>query len=320
MSSKGAYEFYDYKPAQADMAGEVLDGLRQQPKYISPKYFYDTRGSALFEQITELKEYYLTRTEMSLFNEHLPAIAAALGDKLCLIEYGSGSSKKIRKLLEAITPQIYVPVDISDEYLQQNAAALHKDFPRLDVYPICADITQMFALPEATNNLTKVGFFPGSSIGNFDPQAARNFLENVRETVGLGGALIIGVDRKKDVDVLESAYNDSKGITAEFNLNVLNHLNAQLEANFETSNFEHVARYNPVEGCIQMFLRSTSEQQVSVAGEKVFIGEQENLLTENSYKYHPHEFLELTSGAGFVDRAHWSDAQNWFSLFLLQGC
>ena len=319
MSSKGSYAFHDFKPAAEDMVGEVLRGLASQPKYISPKYFYDARGSALFDRITELDEYYLTRTEMSLFEQYLPEISNRLGSDVCLIEYGSGSSLKIRKLLEAIAVQAYVPVDISNEHLQDNARVLHADFPNLNVYPVCADFTQRFTLPEQVSALTKVGFFPGSSIGNFDPAQAQHFLSNVREIVGVGGALLIGVDRKKTVSVLEDAYNDAAGVTAEFNLNVLAHINDALGADFLLENFQHLARYNADEGCIQMFLESTQDQQVTIAGQTMRIAELETLHTENSYKYHPHEFVELAAKAGFSEETHWSDPQQWFSLYLMQG-
>lgn len=301
------------------MAGEVLQGLASEPKYISPKYFYDARGSALFDQITDLDEYYLTRTEMWLFDSYLGDIAARLGEGLCVIEYGSGSSLKIRKLLEAVTPHAYVPVDISNEHLQDNARDLHADFPHLHVYPVCADFTQRFTLPIQVESLTKVGFFPGSSIGNFEPTEAKGFLANVRETVGLGGALLIGVDRKKSVHVLEDAYNDGLGITAAFNLNVLAHINEVLDADFQLQQFRHMARYNADEGCIQMFLQSTADQRVTVAGTTVEIARDEVLHTENSYKYHPEEFLALAAAAGFAEVAHWSDPKDWFSLYLLKG-
>ncbi len=319
MSSKGSYAFHDFKPAAEDMACEVLRGLTSEPKTISPKYFYDARGSALFDRITELDEYYLTRTEMSLFNQHLPEISERLGGGLCLIEYGSGSSLKIRKLLEAIAVRAYVPVDISNEHLQDNARALHADFPHLHVYPVCADFTARFTLPEKVSALAKVGFFPGSSIGNFDPLHAQQFLTNVRQIVGAGGALLVGVDRKKSVQVLEDAYNDAAGVTAEFNLNVLAHINDALGADFILENFRHLARYNDEQGCIQMFLQSTQDQQVTVAGVTVYIEALEKLHTENSYKYHPQEFVELAAKAGFREEAHWSDAQQWFSLYLMRG-
>ncbi len=301
------------------MAQEVLHGLGSEPKFISPKYFYDARGSALFEEITELDEYYLTRTEMSLFDAHLEDMAGRLGESVCLIEYGSGNSRKIRKLLETVSPQAYVPVDISNEHLQENARALHADFPALHVYPVCADFTQPVAVPQEVDGLTRVGFFPGSSIGNFAPSEAHRFLTGVRETVGSGGALLIGVDRKKAVSVLEDAYNDARGVTAAFNLNALAHINARLQANFELDGFRHLARYNAEEGCIQMFLESRRDQVVSIAGETVHFAANETLHTENSYKYDKAEFVELAASAGFTAEAEWSDDQQWFSIFLLRG-
>ena len=172
----GEYVFYDFEPAAADMTSEVLAGLNSEPKALSPKFFYDARGSELFEQITQLEEYYLTRTELGLFDRHLPELAEQLGGNVCLIEYGSGSSVKIRRVLSVVMPKVYVPIDISQAHLQDNAWQLFQDYPDLSVYPICADLTQPFALPEATDSMTKVGFFPGSSIGNFEPPQAVDFL------------------------------------------------------------------------------------------------------------------------------------------------
>ncbi len=301
------------------MAEEVLQGLGSEPKFISPKYFYDARGSALFEEITELDEYYLTRTEMGLFDTYLDDMAGSLGEGVCLIEYGSGNSRKIRKLLEAVSPEAYVPVDISNEHLQENARELHADFPALHVYPVCADFSLPVTVPPEVDELTRVGFFPGSSIGNFTPLEARRFLTGVRETVGSGGALLIGVDRKKVVSVLEDAYNDARGVTAAFNLNVLAHINSRLQADFELDGFRHLARYNAEEGCIQMFLESQRDQDVNVAGVTMHFAANERVHTENSYKYDRAEFIELAADAGFTAEAEWTDEQEWFSIFLLRG-
>ena len=317
MSSEPQYAYHDLKPDTEDIASEVLRGLRSSPKYVSPKYFYDAKGSALFEQITELPEYYLTRTEMALFDDYLADIAALLPSKLCVVEYGSGSSLKIRKLLETLTPKAYVPVDISAQHLQENAEALHGDFPHISVYPVCTDFSQTFVLPPQVAKLSKLAFFPGSSIGNFEPGEAKAFLANVRATLGDGGRLLIGVDRKKDVSVLESAYDDAAGVTARFNLNVLAHLNATLQADFDLDAFEHVARYNEDAGCIQMFLRSRCDQTVRIAGESITLMRDEELHTENSFKYHPDEFLALAASAGFSEVGQWSDQQGWLSLYLL---
>jgi dimethylhistidine N-methyltransferase len=314
----GEFVFFDYEPGEADMVSEVIEGLSGQPKQISPKYFYDQRGSELFEAITELEEYYVTRTELGLFETHLDEVATLLGDDLCVVEYGSGSSLKIRKLLEAVTPDAYVPIDISQEHLKANAERLYEDYPWLRVYPVCADFSQPLVLPAITNGLRKVGFFPGSSIGNFEPAAARQFLANVHTELGLGSALLIGVDRKKPVEILTDAYNDTKGVTAEFNLNVLLHLNARFRATFDVQQFDHDARYNENDGCIQMFLRSRTDQVVEVNGQEVRFDADEELHTENSYKFHPEEFLAIASDAGFKQTRRWSDAKDWFALFLLE--
>jgi dimethylhistidine N-methyltransferase len=317
MPSEAEYSYHDLKPDSEDMASEVLSGLRSTPKYISPKYFYDARGSALFERITRLPEYYLTRTEMALFDAHLEDMAALLPKDLCIVEYGSGSSMKIRKLLESLTPRAYVPVDISAEHLEQNARTLHADFPGIAVYPVCADFSQPFTLPDTVVHHSKLAFFPGSSIGNFEPEQARDLLANVRQTVGETGAMLIGVDRKKATAILERAYDDAAGVTAQFNLNALAHLNESLGADFDLSAFEHVARYNAEAGCIQMFLRSCREQRVKVAGETISLAANEEIHTENSFKYHPDEFLELARSVGFAEVSRWSDSQDWFTLYLL---
>ncbi|NKC00488.1 MAG: L-histidine N(alpha)-methyltransferase [Pseudomonadales bacterium] len=314
----GEFAFFDYEPGEADMASEVIEGLKGEPKQISPKYFYDQRGSELFEAITELEEYYLTRTELGLFEAHLDEVASLLGDNLCVVEYGSGSSLKIRKLLEAVTPNAYVPIDISQEHLKANAQRLYEDYPWLRVYPVCADFSQPLTLPAVTDGLRKVGFFPGSSIGNFEPSAACQFLTNVHSELGSGGALLIGVDRKKPVEILVDAYNDAKGVTAEFNLNVLSHLNARLRATFDIQQFDHDARYNEHDGCIQMFLRSRTDQVVEVDGQPVRFDLDEELHTENSYKFHPEEFLAIAAEAGFKQTRQWTDEQDWFALFLLE--
>lgn len=313
----GAYRFYDFKPAAQDIVAEVLQGLSSTPKTVSPKYFYDAKGSALFEAITQLPEYYLTRTELGLFDRYLTDIAQLLPDRLSVVEYGSGSSLKIRRLLDTLTPTAYVPVDISAEHLQSNAQRLHQDFPGLHVYPVCADITRQIVLPQEVSSLTQVAFYPGSSIGNFEPDAAVTFLHNVRQTIGTGGYLLLGVDRKKDIAMLEAAYDDAAGVTAEFNLNVLQHLNDELAADFDLQMYQHVARYNSELGCIQMFLRSKVEQQVNVHGQLVEFAAGELIHTESSYKYHPQEFQALAQRAGFQQVHHFTDEQAWFSFFVL---
>jgi len=311
------YQYFDLKPALTDMRSAVLAGLAAPQKHVSPMYFYDADGSELFEQITELPEYYLTRTEIQLFDQYSDAIAERIGSNACLVEYGSGSSRKIRKLLETARPAAYVPVDISGEHLQANAKALHADYPWLNVYPTCTDFTQPFGLPDAVAQLPKVGFFPGSSIGNFDPSSATRLLRNIHSTLGPGAHLLIGVDRKKDVALLEAAYDDAAGVTAQFNLNLLQHLNESLDANFDLTQFAHRATYNQEIGAVQMHLLSRCDQQVMVAGEQFHFAKDEALHTENSFKYHPEEFLGLASEAGFAANAQWTDANDWYGVYLL---
>jgi dimethylhistidine N-methyltransferase len=312
-----AYQFFDMKPVVSDMREEVLRGLKQPQKQLSPKYFYDTAGSELFEAITELPEYYLTRTELALFDAHGADMARRLGDGGCLIEYGSGSNVKIRKLLKHLRPAAYVPVDISGEHLEANARDLRRDFPNLRVYPTCADFTAPLELPPPVADLPRAGFFPGSSIGNFTPEAARRFLRNCAHTLGAGGRLLIGVDRKKSVAVLEAAYNDAQGVTARFNLNLLEHLNDVVDADFDLDAFRHQAVYDTEAGCIRMFLVSARAQSVRVAGEIIEFAEGERLHTENSYKYTPEEFAALSREAGLAVDALWTDAQERFAVFAL---
>ena len=316
---RGRFEFFDLKPKTADMREEVLAGLISRPKYLPPKYFYDERGSKLFERITDLPEYYLTRTEMALFDVYLGDICGALGEGVCLVEYGSGSTRKVRKLLARLRPAAYVPVDISGAHLEAEARRLHTDYPWLHVFPTCADFTLPFELPEPARDLPRVGFFPGSSIGNFDAEGAARFLANVGQNLGEGGRLLVGVDRKKPTAVLEAAYNDGQGITAEFNLNVLRHINERLNADFDLTTFTHKARYQPELGCVQMFLTSMVAQTVHVGGVSVPFAAGESIHTENSFKYHPAEFTALSQRAGFTTEAWWTDEGERFALFLLRG-
>jgi len=312
------YQFFDLGPDASDMFQEVLSGLQARPKRLPPKYFYDEEGSRLFEAITRLPEYYLTRTEMNLFDRCEQSVAEALGNDACLVEYGSGSSQKIRKVLQRARPEAYVPVDISAEHLELQSAALSRDFPWLKVYPTCADFTQPFKLPEPVSELPKVGFFPGSSIGNFEPDSAVGFLRNVLRTLGPGGQMLVGVDRKKDPAVLEAAYNDAQGVTARFTLNLLHHINAQLGVSFDPNSFVHEARYNEALGCIQMFLRSRETQTVVLGEYEISFTEGETIHTESSYKYDPAEFIALARRGGFDTEAWWTDDNSWFALYLLR--
>lgn len=295
-----------------------MEGLLAPQKNLSPKYFYDERGSQLFDDITRLLEYYPTRTETALFEAHSAAIAGHFSGAVTLIEYGSGSSRKIRALLEGMRPAAYVPLDISGEHLETSAKTLQADYGWLDIYAVCADYSQKIALPEAIPRNQPMAFFPGSSIGNFAPTDAQAFLRRVRELVGDQGKLLIGVDRKKDKQVLESAYNDAAGVTAAFNLNALAHLNRELDGNFDVAGFAHRAVYNEEIGSIQMFLESLVDQEVTLAGERIQFAANEQIHTENSYKYDPAQFVTLAASAGWGEELHLTDEQDYFSVFLLQ--
>ena len=312
-------DLYDYEPEAGIFAAEVLAGLQQTVKTIAPKYFYDERGSQLFDAITQLPEYYPTRTELALFELYLPEVKQQVeAQPFCVVEYGSGSNKKIRRVLDVLRPAAYVPVDISRQYLLDNARQLKSDFSELAIYPVCADISASFTLPDEVQTMQKLGFFPGSSIGNFTPGEAIGFLQRLRDTLGHGAQLLIGVDAKKSVAVLEAAYNDAAGVTADFNLNALQHLNEQLQANFKLDQFAHEAHYNDDLGCIQMFLRSRVAQQVEIGGAVIEFAAGEAIHTEDSYKYHPDEFLHIAQQAGFTKTALWQDSNAWYSLFLMR--
>jgi dimethylhistidine N-methyltransferase len=289
-------------------AADVLAGLTAKPKSLPPKYFYDAAGSALFERITQLPEYYPTRCELALLRDNAPAIASLFPQNCALIEFGSGSSKKARILLgAAATIEAYIPVDISGDFLQQDAVLLRRDFPRLAVHPVIADFTKSFAIPPALAALPRVGFFPGSTIGNFERHEAAAFLRHAGEMLGPGAVLVIGVDLVKDPATLCPAYNDAEGVTAKFNLNLLARINRELGADFDLGTFEHHACYNREHNRIEMHLASTRRQKVRVNGKAVTFRAGETIHTENSYKYTLEAFEALARGAGWSTRKIWSD-------------
>jgi L-histidine Nalpha-methyltransferase len=295
---------------------DVLDGLGRMPKRLAPKYFYDAEGSLLFERITELPEYYPTRCEMEILRGRAGEIAALIAPGAALVEFGSGSSKKARILLRASPPlAAYVPVDICGEMIEQEAAELRPDFPGLKVLPVTADITQVFPLPGAARTAPmRVGFFPGSTIGNFEPHEAAGFLRNVGRILGSGATLIIGVDLIKPVEVLNAAYSDAEGITAQFNLNLLARINRELGGTFKLNAFEHHAFYNCERHRVEMHLASLKRQKVKVAGETFEFRAGETIHTENSYKYSIESLSALARGAGWQPLAAWTDARQYFSI------
>ncbi len=298
-------------------AGDVIEDLSQHPKRLSPKYFYDAAGSELFEQITVLPEYYPTRTELGILRSRGSEIAAIIPKGAALVEFGAGATTKVRLLLNECAFGAYVPVDISGDFLNGQADALRKDFPGLDVYPVTADFTAPFALPEQVKAMPKVGFFPGSTLGNFEPHEACAFLRSARDILGQGAQMIIGVDLEKDDRVLYDAYNDAAGITARFNLNVLVRINRELGGNFDLSAFMHRAIYNRERHRIEMHLIAKKAQAVRLLGHSFSFRPGETIHTENSYKYSLERFNALARGTGWTPRHSWTDSNGLFSVHVL---
>lgn len=315
-----ALDLSDLLPTAEHARAEILAGLKSTPKRLSPKFFYDETGSALFDEICEQPEYYPTRTELAIMQAHAPDMAAALGSGVMVVELGSGSSVKIRLLLDALDrPSAYVPVDISREHLAQAAQRINEAYPSLEVLPVSADFTQPFRLPRARQRAQRVVvYFPGSTIGNFEPMAALRLLEMIRMRVGEGGGLLVGVDLKKEAALLNAAYNDAAGVTARFNRNILAHINHVADARFDPERFEHRAFYNPSQGRIEMHLVSPVAQRIRVAREMIEFAAGESIHTENSYKYSLPEFASLANRAGFVVDGLWTDARQLFSVQLLR--
>jgi dimethylhistidine N-methyltransferase len=305
----------DLAPAQAIFRQEVLQGLQKARKELPSKYFYDETGSRLFDLICELDEYYVTRTELKIMQAFLDDIVDVLGPQCMLVEYGSGSSTKTRMLLDAL-PELaaYVPIDISKKHLQGTTTALTRTYPTLEIAPVCADYTRPFTLPIPTQPMQRrVAYYPGSTIGNFDPEPACAFLRNIARTFA-GGGLLIGVDLKKDCALLHKAYNDSAGVTAQFNLHLLERINQELHANFQIDQFMHYAFYNPTEGRIEMHLVCGKSQCVSIGNTVIPVREGESIWTESSYKYTLAEFAQLANRAGLQVERVWVDEDALFSL------
>jgi dimethylhistidine N-methyltransferase len=303
---------------ESSFASDVVAGLSARPKHLSPKYFYDEAGSQLFEQITELPEYYPTRCELSILRERAPEIAQVFAPKTALIEFGSGSTRKARILLAAAPAiEAYVPVDISAEMLSQEAAQLQHDRPHLRVLPVAADFTLPFRLPNALAGLARAGFFPGSTIGNFEPHDACAFLMHAARMLGREAVLIIGVDLIKDPKILNVAYDDPAGVTAKFNLNLLTRINRELGGDFDLGAFSHEAFYNSERRRIEMHLASRKRQKVRVDGRVFEFRAGETIHTENSYKYTIESFRALARGAGWTPTEVWTDERGYFSVHAL---
>ena len=312
-------ELHDLHPSHDAILKDVLGGLRAPQKWIAPMYFYDARGSELFDRICELPEYYPTRTEVGILEEHAGEIAAALGSGVLLIEPGAGSGDKARRLLAALdSPAAFVPVEISRDHLLVAAESLNAEFPDVEVVPVCADFSRPFGIPAGHEGRRRVLFFPGSTIGNFSPQRAVGLLENFGRIVGADGCVLVGVDLRKDPAVLERAYNDAAGVTAEFNLNVLRRLNTELGADFDLDAFSHRAVWNDTASRIEMHLVSARAQTIQLGDEQISIAADEYIHTESSYKYSLEGFAELAASAGLAVARVWTDRDALFSVQLLQ--
>jgi len=306
--------FYDCHPDKARFSEEVLQGLYCTPKSITPKLFYDARGSRLFDAITRLPEYYPTRTEIAILQQYGSEIARLAGTNCTLIELGSGSSTKVRLLLNVLRPSAYVPIDISRQHLKISAHKLADAYPHIEVHAVCADYTQPLCLPEHLPEGRRIIFFPGSSIGNFEPDAAIGLLRQISELAGKGGALLIGVDLVKAPDILNAAYNDASGITGRFNLNLLYRINRELDANFNPAQFRHKAFYNQDDHRVEMHLVSQQMQSVRINGDCFDFENNESIHTENSYKYEVDVFGAMAKKAGFLTQCVWTDADRLFSI------
>jgi dimethylhistidine N-methyltransferase len=309
----------EVEPYDAELADDVLDGFAKPQKAISSRFLYDVRGSALFEQITTLDEYYPTRTEIGLLERHAGEMAALIGPQASLIEFGSGASRKVPILLDALEePAAWVPIEIDDEMLAQSVRDMRVRFPDLDLVPIHADFMQPVALPGDRLSANRVGFFPGSTIGNFRPHEALAFLRRLGATLGRSAAMVIGVDLKKDLSTLLAAYDDALGVTASFNRNLLVRINRELGADFDLDAFAHEARYDIGRGRIEMHLVARTPQRVHVLGRTFRFDAGETIHTEVSCKYTIDEFRLLARAAGWQPVESWSDPQDWFAIHFLR--
>jgi dimethylhistidine N-methyltransferase len=317
METTALLPLIDYHPSSNSFREDVVEGLGKTQKQLSPKYFYDERGSTLFDEITRLDEYYPTRTEAAIMRDHVDEMAEAIGPNAALVEYGSGSSEKTRILLDRLASELagYIPVDISREHLVNAAQSIADTYPDLVVQPVCADYTSPFSLPDLAEDAERtVIYFPGSTIGNFNRGEATDFLRQMAVMAGPGGGLLIGVDLKKAPTILHAAYNDREGVTAEFNLNLLRRINRELGGDFDVSAFRHEAVWRPSPGRMEMHLVSKRKQEVHI-GEHTFSFEDgETIHTENSCKFSLDEFRRMARDAGFDIRSVWTDNNSLFSV------
>ncbi len=313
------HEVHDFGTGVEAFRADVLEGLGRSAKVIPPKHFYDERGSELFDAICRTADYYPTRTEKQILAENLPDIAASIGPQVALVEPGAGALEKVRLLIDALDrPRAYVPVDISGEFLMRAAEAFAQDHPHVPVIPVTADFTHRFPLPDLVREGPVAGFFPGSTIGNFEPAEAQELLTELHVTLGPGSGLLIGVDTVKDSSVLLRAYDDSEGVTAAFNLNLLSRINRELDGDFDLTQFRHRVRWNAERSRIEMHLESLIAQQARIAGRDFAFAAGETIHTESSHKYAPEAFTALAASAGWVREAFWTTGQQMFGVYFLR--
>ncbi|MES9852113.1 MAG: L-histidine N(alpha)-methyltransferase [Candidatus Thiodiazotropha sp. L084R] len=310
--------FHDHKPASLSLYEAVVHGLSKAEKSIPPKFFYDKRGSELFDQICEQPEYYLPTVERRMLNQLAKEISEYTGKGRVLIEPGAGSASKVRLLLDYLQPSAFVPMDISFDYLKSSAISLAEEYPWLPICAACVDYTHSLPVPDEVPSGPRLLFFPGSSLGNFSRRDAGEFLRLANATLGEGGMLLIGVDTKKSKGLLDAAYNDAAGLTAAFNLNLLNRMQAELNAELNPENFQHKAFYNMDAGRIEMHLMSTRQHILRIDGHQFEFEAGESLHTENSYKYAPEEFIGMASDCGYDEIKYWVDEDDMFAIYLLQ--
>lgn len=310
--------FADLHPSGGDKRSEILSGLQKTQKSIDPKYFYDAFGSSLFEQITALPEYYPTRTERQILKHDAKAMAEWCGENCVLIEPGSGSSEKVRLLLNTLKPAAYVPMDISSDFLKQSAIQLAEEYPWLNVHAVCTDFAKQEKEPEGLPAGKRVVFYPGSTLGNMKPADAVGFLRNLGHWLNRDGGVLIGIDMHKSTRILEAAYNDQQGVTALFNLNILSNINAIVGADFDIEHFSHRAFYNEEKFRIEMHLVSEVDQMVKLGDTSISFTRGETIHTENSYKYTKETFLEIAQSAGYVIQSSWSDEHQLFGVHYLE--
>ena len=316
----GQILFFDLKPEEGNFLDDAIAGLSAQQKTLPPKYFYDQTGSLLFDRICETEEYYVTRTELALLNSIRLDIAELAGPRTTVIEYGSGASVKVRTLLDALEePAEYVAIDISRYHLRTASQSIADDYPDLNVIALCADFTNEIDLPNEVNlgKELRLGFFPGSTIGNLSTEEAQQFLRYAKNLLEPNGALLIGVDLKKDPDTLTAAYNDASGITAKFNKNILVRMKNELGAKVDVDAFDHYAFYNEPQGRIEMHLKAKHDQEILIGNRNFELRAGESIHTENSHKYDMDRFAALAEGAGFKRTAAWTDDAQYFGIFFL---